>query len=80
MKSILIKEIDQLYSNLHNDRVVSEYLVYLMQNDVKLECYSELGKEAKDMRVNELIVSNFDLEIALEDIIQEVTFEELINN
>jgi hypothetical protein len=80
MKSILIKEIDQLHSNLHNDRVVSEYLIYLMQNDVKLECYSELGKEAKDMRVNELIVSNFDLEIALEDIIQEVTFEELINN
>jgi hypothetical protein len=80
MKSILIKEIDQLQSNLHNDRVVSEYLIYLMQNDVKLECYSELGKEAKDMRVNELIVSNFDLEIALEDIIQEVTFEELINN
>lgn len=80
MKSILIKEIDQLYSNLHKNRMVSEYLVYLMQNDVKLECYSELGKEAKDMRVNELIVSNFDLEIALEDIIQEVTFEELINN
>ena len=80
MKSILIKEIDQLYSNLHNDRVVSEYLVYLMQNDVKLECYSELGKEAKDMRVNELIVSNFDLEIALEDIIQEVTFEEFKKN
>jgi hypothetical protein len=80
MKSILIKEIDQLHSNLHKNRMVSEYLVYLIQNDVKLECYSELGKEAKDMRVNELIVSNFDLEIALEDIIQEVTFEELINN
>jgi hypothetical protein len=32
------------------------------------------------MRVNELIVDNFDLEIALEEIIKEVTFEELINN
>jgi hypothetical protein len=51
-----------------------------MQNDVKLACYSELGKENKDMRVNELIVANFDLEIALEDIIQEVSFEEVINN
>jgi hypothetical protein len=80
MKSIIIKEIDQLQSKLHKNRLVSEYLVYLMQNDVKLACYSELGKESKDMRVNELIVSNFDLEIALEDIIQEVSFEELINN
>ena len=80
MKSIIIKEIDQLQSRLHKNRLVSEYLVYLMQNDVKLACYSELGKESKDMRVNELIVANFDLEIALEDIIQEVSFEELINN
>ena len=80
MKSILIKEVDKLYSKIHKDNFVSVYLIYLMENEVKLECYSELGKENKDMRVNELIVSNFDLEIALEDIIQEVTFEELINN
>ncbi len=80
MKSIIIKEVDQLQSKLHKNRVVSEYLVYLMQNDVKLACYSELGEESKDMRVNELIVANFDLEIDLENIIQEVTFEELINN
>lgn len=80
MKSILIKEVDQLHSKLHKNRIISEYLVYLMDSDVKLACYSELGKEAKDIRVNELIVENFDLEIALEDIIQEVNFEELINN
>jgi hypothetical protein len=80
MKSILIKEVDQLHSKVHKNRLVSEYLVYLMENDVKLACYSELGKESKDMRVNELIVDNFDLEIALEEIIKEVTFEELINN
>ena len=80
MKKILIKEIDKLQSKTHKGRIISEYLVYLMENDIKLSCYSELGKEAKDIRVNELIVENFDLEIALEDIIQEVNFEEVINN
>ena len=80
MKKILIKEIDKLQSKTHKGRVITEYLVYLIENDVKLACYSELGKEAKDIRVNELIVDNFNLEIALEDIIQEVSFEEAINN
>lgn len=80
MKSILIKEVDKLYSKIHKNKYVSVYLIYLMENDVKLECYSELGKENKDMRVNELIVANFELEIAVEDIIQEVSFEEVINN
>ena len=80
MKSILIKEVDKLYSKIHKDNFVSVYLIYLMENDVKLECYSELGKENKDMRVNELIVANFDLDIAVEDIIQEVSFEEFKNN
>ena len=80
MKSILIKEVDKLYSKIHKDNFVSVYLIYLMENEVKLECYSELGKENKDMRVNELIVANFELEIAVEDIIQEVSFEEVINN
>ena len=80
MKSILIKEVDQLKSKLHKNKVISEYLVYLMENDVKLACYSEVGRESKDMRVNELIVANFDLEIALNEIIREVSFEETINN
>ena len=80
MKSILIKEVDKLYSKIHKNNFVSVYLIYLIENDVRLECYSELGKENKDMRVNELIVANFDLDIAVEDIIQEVSFEEVINN
>jgi hypothetical protein len=80
MKSILIKESDRLFSKLPKNNYVSVYLIYLIQDDVKLECYSELGKENKDMRVNELIVANFDLAIAVEDIIQEVTFDEFKNN
>lgn len=80
MKSILIKESDRLFSKIHKNKYVSVYLIYLIENDVRLECYSELGKENKDMRVNELIVANFNLDIAVEDIIQEVTFEEFKKN
>ena len=80
MKSILIKESDRLFSKIHKNKYVPVYLIYLIENDVRLECYSELGKENKDMRVNELIVANFELEIAVVDIIQEVSFEEVINN
>ena len=80
MKSILIKESDRLFSKIHKNKYVPVYLIYLIENDVKLECYSELGGENKDMRVNELIVANFNLDIAVEDIIQEVTFEEFKNN
>ena len=80
MKSILIKESDRLFSKIHKNKYVSVYLIYLIENDVRLECYSELGKENKDMRVNELIVANFNLDITVEDIIQEVTFEEFKKN
>lgn len=80
MKSILIKESDRLFSEIHKNKYVTVYLIYLIENDVKLECYSELGSENKAMRVNELIVANFDLDIAVEDIIQEVSFEEFKNN
>lgn len=78
MKHILIKEVDQLHSKLHKNKVITEYLIYLIENDVKLACYSEFGKESKDLRVNELLVDNFTLETSLEDIIQEVSFLETI--
>lgn len=80
MKSILIKESDRLFSKIHKNKYVPVYLIYLIENDVKLECYSELGAENKAMRVNELIVANFDIDIDVEEIIQEVTFEEFKNN
>ena len=50
MKTIIIKEVDKLTSKLHKGRVISEYLIYLMENDVKLECYSEIGNENRDTR------------------------------
>ena len=52
MKSILIKESDRLFSKIHKNKYVSVYLIYLIENDVRLECYSELGVENKAMRVD----------------------------
>jgi len=59
MKKIIIKEIDILTSKKHKNRIIIEYLIYLMENDVKLACYIEIGDESKDNRLNKLINNNF---------------------
>ena len=59
MKNIIIKQSDLLYSKIHKDKVIVEYLIYLMENDVKLACYIEIGDESKDNRLNKLINNNF---------------------
>jgi hypothetical protein len=34
MKKIVINEIDKLYSKLHSDRFIIEYIIYLIENDI----------------------------------------------
>jgi hypothetical protein len=83
-KKIIIKEVDKLLSALHKDRVVTEFLIYVMNdgNSSPLEAYTELGDDAKNTRVNELILLHFiddnykEGEFNKEDIIQEISFEE----
>jgi hypothetical protein len=79
MKKIVVKEIDRLNSTIHKGKTISEYLIYLIENDVKLACYSEFGEKAKNLMVNQLILENINLNTSLEDIIQEVSFEEVLN-
>jgi len=77
MKKIIIKEIDILTSKKHKNRIIIEYLIYLMENDVKLACYNEIGIEAKNIRVNDILISEFnisEINYNLENIIQEVSF------
>ena len=77
MKNIIIKQSDLLYSKIHKDKVIVEYLIYLMENDVKLACYNEIGIEAKNIRVNDILISEFnisEINYNLENIIQEVSF------
>lgn len=84
-KKIVIKEIDKLASALHKDRIVTEYIIYVIINDNQiqpLEAYTEFGDDAKNTRVNELILLHFITEdlaqhpINKEDIIEEISFEE----
>jgi len=77
MKKIVIKEIDKLYSKLHADRFIVEYIVYLMDNDIAIETYTEFGYLAMKIRVNELMLVH---SINNNELIQEVNFEELIKN
>ncbi len=83
-KKLIIKEIDKLKSAIHENRIVTEYLIYVMEdgNSQPLEAYTELGDSAKSVRVNELILINFsDDELSgfnKEEIIEEVSFEEYI--
>lgn len=58
---ILIKENDRLKSTVHKNRVVSEYLIYLMSGDVAIKCYNEIGEIAKRERVNEMLLTDFEI-------------------
>jgi hypothetical protein len=89
MKRIIVKEIDKLKSTINGDKIITEYLIYLTLNqddtEIKLNCFIEYGEANKETRINELIVEHFIsnesiVEINKKDIIQEITFEEYLNN
>lgn len=80
MKRILIKEIDRLYSKLHKNRFVSEYIIYLMIDDVKLKAFTVVGEKSKERYVLAMLLTNDFGDLTEEEIIQEVNFEETINN
>jgi len=73
MDKIVIKEIDKYASHLFKDKMMSEYIIYLMSEEgVKKEAYIEIGEEAKKLRVNEMLMNNFEYnEQILNDIILE---------
>lgn len=75
MDKIVIKEIDKYTSHLFKDKMIPEYIIYLMSEEgVKKEAYTEIGEEAKKLRVNELLLNNFEYnEHIIDDIILEQT-------
>ena len=79
MKKIIIKEIDKYTSQIHKDKVVMEYMIHLILVDgprpMNIESYIEMGKDAKDIRVNEMILEYFEDDVTKEQIIEEVNFE-----
>lgn len=83
-KKIVIKEIDRLTSTVHSGKVVSEYLIYYMVDDVKVDAYTEIGNESKEFRVHDLLTEYFvgdnNDKASVESVIEEISFEELHTN
>ena len=88
MKRIIVKEIDRLTSKSFKNKIVSEYIIYLIldqgSGDIILEGYSEYGDKNKEARIDELIIEHFiDNEtlnkIDKKQIIEEISFEKLNN-
>lgn len=89
MKKIIVKEIDKLKSTMFGDKIISEYLIYLVMNqdgnEVTLKGYTEYGEKNKNAKVDELIVEHFInnetlSKINKKEIIQEVSFLEYLKN
>jgi hypothetical protein len=75
-KKILIKEIDKYQSTTFEDKELSEYLIYLMEDDVKVSAFTELGEKAKKDRINTMFLSSFPLTINKDEyknFIEEIT-------
>jgi hypothetical protein len=73
---IVVKENDRLKSKLHN-KTVSEYLVYLVDNDVNVKCFNEFGFDAKESRVKNLLETHFSNN-EIKNVVEETTFENFI--
>ena len=54
MKRIVVKEIDKLKSTMYGDKVISEYLIYLILNqgggDITLNGFTEYGEKNKKVK------------------------------
>ena len=71
IQKIVVKEVYRLVSQLHKDRVISEYLIYYEIGDISPEAHNEIGEVAKNLRINELILQYFPENITREDFIIE---------
>ena len=62
-KKILIKEIDKYQSTSFENKTISEYLIYLMEDDVRVSAFTEIGEKAKKDRVHMMFLSSFPITI-----------------
>lgn len=75
-KKIIIKEIDKYTSQNFRNKTISEYIIYLMDGDVKIAAYTEIGEQAKKERVHMILLSSFPITFTKEeynDVIEEIT-------
>lgn len=75
-KKIIIKEIDQYKSQSFKNKTISEYLIYLMEGDVKVSAFTEIGEQAKKQRIQMVMESSFPTTLSKDDYkdyIEEIT-------
>lgn len=78
-KKIIIKEIDKYSSQNFSDKTISEYLIYLMEGDVRVSAYTEIGEEAKRERIHMVLLTSFPSTLTKDEYknyIEEITFEQ----
>lgn len=84
MKKILVKEIEQYKSTFRKDKMISEYMIYLvMDNNKIVSANLELGEDNKRLRVNELLLQYFSSPNTLQvnnanEIVEEIPFNEYL--
>ncbi len=75
-KKIIIKEIDKYTSQKFKDKTINEYIIYLMDGDIKVAAYTEIGEQSKKERVHMILLSSFPTTFTKEeynDVIEEIT-------
>lgn len=51
---LVIREIDKYKSAKHKNKILTEYIIYLMYGDTPIEAYLEIGELAKNKKIVEL--------------------------
>lgn len=76
-KKIIIKTIDKLKSSVHKGREISEFLISVAVDNGKtqIEAHTELGDEAKRLRVNELLLNHFPFSYPTKEEINNIIIE-----
>ena len=80
MKRIIVKNSDKLSSLVHPQKVVDEYLVYLLDDEVPISAEAVYGVSDKNKLVDKLLTENFGIDNNdyLEELVEEMTFSEFL--
>lgn len=78
-KKIIIKEIDKYSSQNFRNKTISEYLIYLMEGDIRVSAFTEIGEEAKRERIHMVLLTSFPSTLTkheYKNYIEEITIEQ----
>lgn len=59
-RKIVVKVCDQLVSAIHEDKVINEYLLYVVEGDTRLYADVAMGEMEKNLVMEEMFAKYFD--------------------